>query len=157
MNTLTNITIAFGIAALSLSTPLQNTNNKTMQLGTFTVCLVVKDVKVSKSFYEKLDFKEVAGDVKKKYVVMQNSTTKIALFQGLLEKTTLTFNPGWNYERETLKDFQDVRELQHILKERGIKMTTEADEKSDGPASFTFADPDGNPIFVDQHASKPKH
>ena len=32
---------------------------------------------------------------------------------------------------------------------------TEADESSTGPASFVLADPDGNPILVDQHVPKP--
>mgnify|MGYP005690918149 FL=1 len=27
----------------------------------------------------------------------------------------------------------------------------EADEESEGPASFVVVDPDGNPILVDQH------
>ena len=30
-------------------------------------------------------------------------------------------------------------------------MTSEADEKTAGPASFTAVDPDGNTILVDQH------
>jgi hypothetical protein len=30
-------------------------------------------------------------------------------------------------------------------------MLTETDESSEGPASFTIEDPDGNPILVDQH------
>ena len=29
--------------------------------------------------------------------------------------------------------------------------TTTADESTTGPASFIIIDPDGNPIFVDQH------
>jgi hypothetical protein len=59
-------------------------------------------------------------------------------------------------KRTPLKDFQDVREIQRILKQRGIKLKTEADESSDGPASFTLVDPDGNPILVDQGVPKPK-
>jgi hypothetical protein len=74
----------------------------------------------------------------------------------MFEKNSLTFNPGWNDKKETLKDFQDVRELQRTLKARGIKLDVEADETSDGPAYFTLTDPDGNPILVDQHVPKPK-
>jgi hypothetical protein len=55
-----------------------------------------------------------------------------------------------------LKEFQDVREIQHTLKARGIKLQTEADETTDGPASFTLVDPDGNPILFDQFVPKPK-
>jgi catechol 2,3-dioxygenase-like lactoylglutathione lyase family enzyme len=126
-----------------------------MQFGNFSVSLTVKDIKVSKAFYEKLDFKQVAGELAQNWVVLQNGTTKIGLFQGMFDKNSLTFNPGWDSERKTPKDFQDVRELQRILKQRGIELQTEADETTDGPAYFTLVDPDGNPILVDQHVPKP--
>ncbi len=46
-----------------------------------------------------------------------------------------------------------LKVINHIndKKAKGIKMLTEADESSVGPASFTIEDPDGNPILVDQH------
>jgi predicted enzyme related to lactoylglutathione lyase len=44
-----------------------------------------------------------------------------------------------------------VRELQRKLKAQGVKIVTEADESTTGPASFIAVDPDGNPILVDQH------
>jgi lactoylglutathione lyase len=44
-----------------------------------------------------------------------------------------------------------VRELQRQLKAQGIKLMTEADESTTGPASFIVVDPDGNPILLDQH------
>jgi len=127
-----------------------------MQLGNFSVSLAVKDIKVSKAFYEKLDFKQVGGKLEQNWVVLQNGTTTIGLFQGMFEKNSLTFNPGWDHERKTPKDFQDVRELQRVLKERGLKLSTEADESTDGPAFLALVDPDGNPILVDQHVPKPK-
>ena len=127
-----------------------------MQLGNFSISLAVKDIKASKAFYEKLDFKQVSGKLEQNWVVMQNGTTKIGLFQGMFEKNSLTFNPGWDHERNTLKDFQDVRELQRIVKQRGLKLQKEADEATDGPAFFSLVDPDGNPILVDQGVPKPK-
>ena len=63
---------------------------------------------------------------------------------------------GWTIDQETLEDFQDVRELQSMLKQRGLKLSTEADESSKGPASFVLVDPDGNPILFDQHVPSPK-
>ena len=159
MNTLSSVTLA-GLAAVILTTILpqdeQAEKADSVQLGNFSVSLNVKDIKASKAFYEKLDFKQVSGKLEQNWVVLQNGTTKIGLFQGMFEKNSLTFNPGWDHERKTPKDFQDVRELQRILKERGIKLQTEADESTDGPAFFTLADPDGNPILVDQHVPKPK-
>jgi hypothetical protein len=87
-----------------------------MQLGNFSVSLTVKDLKTSKAFYENLDFKHIGGQMKQNYVIMQNGTATIGLFQGMFEKNILTFNPGWNRDAETLNKFQDVRDLQATLK-----------------------------------------
>ncbi len=69
----------------------------------------------------------------------------------MIEKNTLTFNPGWDENATRLGSFTDVRNLQKTLKSKGIGMQTEADESTSGPARFTIVDPDGNPILVDQH------
>jgi lactoylglutathione lyase len=130
--------------------------DEALDFGNFSVSLTVKDLKASLAFYEKLDFEQVSGDVAQNWVVLKNGSTKIGLFQGMFERNMLTFNPGWNSKKEELADFQDVRELQRKLKERGLTFGVEADEASDGPAFFTLTDPDGNPILVDQHVDKPK-
>jgi lactoylglutathione lyase len=44
-----------------------------------------------------------------------------------------------------------VRALQRKLKAQGVAFQVEADEKTNGPASFIAVDPDGNPVLVDQH------
>jgi catechol 2,3-dioxygenase-like lactoylglutathione lyase family enzyme len=159
MNALIPILLVCGLVAATQTTSRpereQAKKDDSMQLGNFSVSLTVKDIKVSKAFYEKLDFKQVAGKLEQNWVVLQNGTTKIGLFQGMFEKNSLTFNPGWDEERKTPKDFQDVRELQRMLKQRGLKLQIEADESSDGPAHFALVDPDGNPILVDQHVPKP--
>ena len=159
MNTLLSVTLG-GVLATTLMTTFSEDQpikkEQPVQFGNFSVSLAVKDIKASKEFYEKLDFKQVAGKLEQNWVVLQNGTTKIGLFQGMFEKNSLTFNPGWDSERNTPKDFQDVRELQKILKQRGIELQTEADESTDGPAYFSLLDPDGNPILVDQHVPKPK-
>ena len=126
-----------------------------MQLGAFSISLAVKDLQASKAFYERFGFRVFAGDAAQDWLIMKNGDHAIVLFQGMFEKNILTFNPGWDHERKTPKDFQDVRELQRILKQRGIKLQTEADESTDGPAHFALVDPDGNPILVDQHVPKP--
>lgn len=63
----------------------------------------------------------------------------------------LTFNPGWDQDAQKLDTFTDVRELQRQLKAQGMEFASAADESTTGPASFVVMDPDGNPIFVDQH------
>ncbi|NOT08447.1 MAG: VOC family protein [Gemmatimonadales bacterium] len=122
-----------------------------MQLGNFSVSLAVKDIEASKLFYQKLGFKEFAGDQAQKWLIMKNGDRVIGLFQGMFDKNILTFNPGWNSDAQKLDEFTDVRELQRQLKASGITMITEADEGTTGPASFVIADPDGNTILVDQH------
>ena len=162
MNALVSHSLA-GLAAVMLVTGLAQEKQEqspkqeeAVQLGNFSISLTVKDIQASKAFYEKLDFHQVGGKVEQKWVVLQNGTTTIGLFQGMFEKNSLTFNPGWDAKKEALKDFQDVRELQATLKARGVKLETQADETTDGPAYFTLVDPDGNPILVDQHVPKPK-
>jgi predicted enzyme related to lactoylglutathione lyase len=141
-------------AASAQSTPV--TEKKTMEFGNFSVSLAVKDIKASKAFYEKLDFVPVAGKLEQNWIVLQNGSARIGLFQGMFDKNIMTFNPGWSKDKETLPNFQDVRELQRTLKARGITMVIEADEKTEGPAYFKISDPDGNAILVDQHVPSPK-
>jgi len=43
----------------------------------------------------------------------------IGLFQGMFERNTLTFNPGWDSSARPVEGFTDVRELQRQLKEQG--------------------------------------
>ena len=127
-----------------------------MQLGAFSISLAVKDIKASKAFYEKLDFKEVAGKLEQNWIVLQNGSARIGLFQGMFDKNIMTFNPGWTKDKETLSDFQDVRMLQRALKARGLTMAPEADETTEGPAYFKITDPDGNTLLFDQHVASPK-
>ncbi len=122
-----------------------------MILGAFSVSLNVKDIQTSKSFYENLGFQVFGGDVSQNWLIMKNGSCTIGLFQGMFEKNILTFNPGWDENATKLGSFTDVRELQLQLKAKGIKIETEADEETSGPASFVVVDPDGNPILVDQH------
>src|ERR1041384_4874710 len=97
-----------------------------MELGNFSVSLAVKDIEASKAFYEKLDFKEVGGALEQNWIVLQNGNARIGLFQGMFDKNILTFNPGWTKDKETLTDFEDVRELQRTFKSRGLTMAPEA-------------------------------
>lgn len=128
----------------------------TMRLGNFSVSLAVKDIAASRAFYEKLGFEMVAGDQSKNWIVLQNETTKIGLFQGMFDRNMLTFNPGWDSNKATLADFEDVRDLQKALKARGLTPEPAADESTTGPAFLMLTDPDGNPILIDQHVPSPQ-
>ena len=121
-----------------------------MELGAFSISLAVKDLAVSKAFYEKLGFSVTGGDVAQGYVIMANGEHLIGLFQGMFDKNILTFNPGLNNRKETLSEYTDVRELQRKLEEQGIELTQRCDESGSGAASIMLVDPDGNPILIDQ-------
>ncbi len=124
-----------------------------MKLGNFSLSLAVKDIAVSRAFYEKLGFTVRGGDQEQHWLVLQNESTIIGLFQGMFERNILTFNPGWDNDGKQLPKFTDVRKLQRKLKAKGITLLNEADEATTGPASFMVEDPDGNQILIDQHVS----
>jgi catechol 2,3-dioxygenase-like lactoylglutathione lyase family enzyme len=122
-----------------------------MELGAFSVSLSVKDLMVSKEFYEKLGFSVFAGEAAKNYLIMKNGKALVGLFQGMFEGNILTFNPGWDENATPISGFEDVRTIQQELKAKGLTLMSEADETTAGPASFMVMDPDGNLVLVDQH------
>jgi len=122
-----------------------------MKLGAFSISLNVKNIKESKEFYEKLGFVVFAGDMEKNYLIMKNEDSLIGLFQGMFDENILTFNPGWDTNANTLEKFNDVREIQKSLKEKDVKLESEVDAQTTGPANFMVRDPDGNIILIDQH------
>lgn len=126
-------------------------NLKNVELGNFSLSLAVKDMATSRAFYEKLGFAVIGGDADQGWLILQSPSCTIGLFQGMFEKNTLTFNPGWNAKGETLESFTDVRDLQKQLKADGVTIASAVDESTQGPASCLVIDPDGNPILIDQH------
>ena len=127
-----------------------------MRLGNFSVSLAVKDIAASRAFYEKLGFRVILGEQTQNWLILQNETTTIGLFQGMFSKNTMTFNPGWDRTCNTLPDFDDVRDIQRTLKDRGLTLRPEPTMLRPGPASLMVLDPDGNPILIDQHVPRPR-
>ena len=122
-----------------------------MNLGSFSVSLAVKNLDVSKTFYETLGFKPVGGDPTQNWLILKNGDHILGLFQDMFEDNILTFNPGWDQNGEETETFTDVRDLQREIKSNGIDPISEADEATTGPASMMLVDPDGNNILIDQH------
>ena len=120
-----------------------------MELGAFSISLTVKDLAVSKAFYEKLGFSQTGGSPEQKYLIMANGEVLIGLFQGMFDKNILTFNPGLNNRKEQVEGFTDVRELQKQLEASGLTLENRVESES-GPGHITLVDPDGNPILIDQ-------
>ena len=151
------IVLAAGLAACGTventrsTTTTATESDHTMELGAFSVSLAVKDLTASRAFYEKLGFEPIHGDASQNWLILQNGTTTIGLFQGMFENNIMTFNPGWAADMNHPAEFTDIRDLQRTLEGRGLELTTRADESTTGPASLTLADPDGNVILLDQH------
>jgi len=122
-----------------------------MSIGAFSISLAVKDINVSKGFYEKLGFAAVGGDITQNWLIMRNDDCTIGLFQGMFPTNTLTFNPGWNNKAEEINPFKDVRIIQEEFRSKGIGIIELADPQTTGPAHIFLVDPDGNPILIDQH------
>lgn len=144
----------FIILALAVAFSLgfiTNRKKEDMKVGAFSMSLSVKNLQASKEFYENLGFKVFGGGMDKNYLIMKNGNALIGLFQGMFQGNILTFNPGWDENAKKMDQYNDVREIQKHLKAKNIKLASEADENTKGPASFMVTDPDGNVILFDQH------
>ena len=133
-------------AALIGSMALTNTTvaekAKELDLGKFSMSLAVKDIEASLAFYQKLGFKPLpgAGGVEQKWIILINGNTKIGLFQGMFPTNTITFNP------------KDACTIHDEITSDGIEIVFSMGiDKEKGKCAFTIADPDGNPILIDQH------
>ena len=122
-----------------------------MNLGAFSLSLTVKDIVVSKAFYESMGFSVFGGDEKQGWLILKSPSCVLGLFQGMFDKNMMTFNPGWDSDGQPTTGFDDVRDIQKSLKKQGVTIVNEVDEETSGPGSFIVVDPDGNPILVDQH------
>lgn len=149
MKKITIITLA--LAATFCLGFITHTKKEEMKVGAFSMSLSVKDLKASKEFYESLGFTVFGGGMNQNYLIMKNGNALIGLFHGMFLGNIITFNPGWDENAKEVGSFNDVREIQKHLKSKGIKLSSEADEKTKGPASITLSDPDGNLILFDQH------
>ena len=121
-----------------------------MNLGAFSISLAVKDLQASKAFYQKFGF-TVFGGNDQNWLILKNGSHVIGLFQGMFERNTLTFNPGWDADAKPVPGAPDIREIQRQVKAAGVQLTIAADETTTGPAHFVAVDPDGNPVLFDQH------
>ena len=65
-----------------------------MKLGAFSVSLNVKDIHLSKSFYEKLGFQAFAGDITQNWLIMKNENCIINLWKQVILFKTLILCTG---------------------------------------------------------------
>ena len=122
----------------------------TLELGAFSISLAVADLELSRQFYEKLGFVASGGDSDHGYLILKNGETTIGLFHKMFETNILTFNPGLTNRMERLDAFTDIRDIQSSLERADIELAERVPDDSQGPASITLTDPDGNVILIDQ-------
>ena len=144
---------AFTIGALftSMSMNKNKMEDENIKLGVFSNSLSVKDLTISKEFYEKLGFTKMGGSMEANYLIMKNGKSIIGLFQGMFEGNIMTFNPGWDENAQNVMEFDDIRKIQKVISDNGIQLENKIDTSTSGPASLMFTDPDGNMILIDQH------
>lgn len=122
-----------------------------MHLGAFSASLSVKDLEVSRKFYEALGFNVHAGAAESRFYIMKNGNAIIGIFQGMFEGNILTFNPGWDEDGKPVGEFSDIREIQADLKAKGIDLIATVEGVKPGPGRVMLKDPDGNMVLLDQH------
>lgn len=122
-----------------------------LELGAFSISLNVADLDASREFYEKLGFVVSSGAPAHGYQILKNGETTIGIFHGMFEGQILTFNPGLTNRMERIESYLDIRKIESQLKDSDVVLDTEIDgESSEGAASITMVDPDGNAILIDQ-------
>lgn len=121
-----------------------------MNLGAFSISLNVKNIKKSYDFYQKLGFKIIGGNLEEKWLILKSNQAVIGLFEGMIEKNTLTFNPGWSQEGKNFDPYDDIRMIYQELNE-SIPNLQNGISQDAGPGYIIIEDPDGNPILIDQH------
>ena len=112
-----------------------------MELGKHHIALNVKNLQTSKEFYLKMGFEvdQRFSNIERRYLIMRNNQLIIGLYEGIIPRNTLTFTTD------------NILILQKHLKEKGVPFILEAKENTQGPAHFLIVDPDGNPLFFEQH------
>lgn len=107
-------------------------------LGRFELCLNVRDLAASLTFYEELGFRRIGGTPEERFVILRQRDCVLGLFQGhFKEAMLLNFRGG------------DVFDIARAIKAGGIAMKMDAKAGKDGGASALVQDPDGNTIFFD--------
>ena len=104
-----------------------------MHLGHLDICLSVKDINLSLTFYQRLGFAIVDGSPNSGYIILTKDGTRIGLYSN--EPSMLNFR-GSNLE-----------DVVAYLRANGMSDLPDVEHESDGSTGFTIKDPDGNIIY----------
>lgn len=139
-----------GLAGLPTVPAADGSLPGTLELGAFSLSLAVADLDASRRFYEALGFAVTGGDADQGWLILKNGESTLGLFHGMFERNVVTFNPGLTPRLERLESFTDIREIERRLRDAGLELETAPEPGTEGAASITLVDPDGNPVLIDQ-------
>jgi catechol 2,3-dioxygenase-like lactoylglutathione lyase family enzyme len=111
-----------------------------MNVGWCDVCLRVKDVRASRTYYDGLGFRRVEGEDDEGWAVVTNDDLRLGLFEEQHmgdSPISLNFRGG------------DVFTIAQELANRGYSFASGPKGTPDGAASASLRDPDGYLIFFD--------
>lgn len=117
-----------------------------MELGWLDICLRVRDVAASRTFYEKLGFSRVEGADEQGWAVVVNDVVRLGLFEARYmgdDALSLNFRGG------------DVYQIVQTLQREGCVFDKER-ANPDGTGSAELRDPDGHLIFLDAGVDESK-
>ena len=106
-----------------------------LDLGSYFPCLNVKKLQDSIDFYVKLGFKIREDHREENWAVLQHNNMVLCLFEGHIERNLINFRGG------------DIKAIEKIASEHGIRFTKPAHVEHDGSWSAETIDPDGNIIY----------
>ena len=102
-------------------------------------------------FYEKLGFTKFDGDQSQGWLILRNGVRHGRPVPGDVRAELPDVQPGLGRRRAAGRLVHGRPRAAEQLREAGVAFSVEADELGSDPPSSSSADPDGNPIFVDQH------
>lgn len=112
-----------------------------MNLGKSYTALNVTDIKKSFDFYSLLGYQVVenGGSLTEKWLILQNGSSKIGLYEGMIKENTTTYHS------------ENVRAIYQKLRESKAEIVASSKNiGDDGPCYFMTKDPDGNRLLFDQ-------
>lgn len=112
----------------------QKSNFYTMHLGHLDICLSIKDIDRSITFYKGLGFEIVEGNPAAGYAILVKDQTRIGLY---------------NHNEPNMLNFRgaNLDDVAAFLRSNGLTDTPEPEVERDGSTGFKLADPDGNLIY----------
>jgi catechol 2,3-dioxygenase-like lactoylglutathione lyase family enzyme len=113
-----------------------------VDLGRVDMCLSVRSIARSRTFYRKLGFREIGGRYEEKWLILKRGDFRLGLYQGHIGENVMNFRGG------------HVGRIVAGLQERGLKPYHVRGLQPNGRGSAMVDDPDGNILFFDSSSQE---